>query len=444
MFTTDRQTIHELQIFEEGKNANSIETLFASGLTPGGKLKLEQLLLYPTDEQTILQQRTKTIGYFMRQKSNLPTNLKHLELIEIYLRLMYESERFSVFNWHLRRIRNKFIPDNRLYICVRGTKAIKTIIEDCQHWTCSKENFPEELKDFREKIKAIITHFERTRALKKRKMSWTEYGQLDYCFRQSKRLKIKELLDLLYELEVLRNVAEIAKKHDFCLPEYINTHSYLNIKGLYHPFLSKPVTNNCSLSSEKPVCFLTGPNMAGKSTYMKAAGVAIYLAHVGFPIPATYMKLSLFHGIFTTINLPDRLDIGYSHYYNEVRRIKQIAEKISELHEVVVIFDELFRGTNVKDAYDASLAVVKALATLHTSIFIISTHLLKVANQLRECKEIDFHCFGITKTKDGECHYTYSLQPGISEERLGMEILNRERVIETILAAKPLPQSKDL
>ena len=77
MFTTDRQTIHELQIFEEGKNANSIETLFASGLTPGGKLKLEQLLLYPTDEQTILQQRTKTIGYFMRQKSNLPTNLKH-------------------------------------------------------------------------------------------------------------------------------------------------------------------------------------------------------------------------------------------------------------------------------------------------------------------------------------------------------------------------------
>ena len=50
MFTTDRQTIHELQIFEEGKNANSIETLFASGLTPGGKLKLEQLLLYPTDE----------------------------------------------------------------------------------------------------------------------------------------------------------------------------------------------------------------------------------------------------------------------------------------------------------------------------------------------------------------------------------------------------------
>lgn len=184
--------------------------------------------------------------------------------------------------------------------------------------------------------------------------------------------------------------------------------------------------------------------MAGKSTYMKAAGVAIYLAHVGFPIPATYMKLSLFHGIFTTINLPDRLDIGYSHYYNEVRRIKQIAEKISELHEVVVIFDELFRGTNVKDAYDASLAVVKALATLHTSIFIISTHLLEVANQLRECKEIDFHCFGITKTKDGECHYTYSLQPGISEERLGMEILNRERVIETILAAKPLPQSKDL
>lgn len=51
-------------------------------------------------------------------------------------------------------------------------------------------------------------------------MSWTEYGQLDYCFRQSKRLKIKELLDLLYELEVLRNVAEIAKNMIFA---YRNT-----------------------------------------------------------------------------------------------------------------------------------------------------------------------------------------------------------------------------
>ena len=70
------------------------------------------------------------------------------------------------------------------------------------------------------------------------------------------------------------------------------------------------------------------------------------------------MELSVFKGLFTTINLSDNLSLGYSHYYNEVARVKYIVEQVRDLQEVVVVFDELFRGTNVKDAYDASCAVI--------------------------------------------------------------------------------------
>ena len=85
--------------------------------------------------------------------------------------------------------------------------------------------------------------------------------------------------------------------------------------------------------------------MAGKSTYMKAFGVAVYLAHCGFPVPASRMELSPFRGLFTTINLSDNLSLGYSHYYNEVARVKYVVEQVRDLEDVVVVFDELFRGT---------------------------------------------------------------------------------------------------
>ena len=176
---------------------------------------------------------------------------------------------------------------------------------------------------------------------------------------------------------------------------------------------------------------MTGPNMAGKSTYMKSVGIAVYLAHIGFPVPAGRMELSIFKGLSMTINLSDNISLGYSHYYSEVMRVKQVGEQIAALRDMVVIFDELFRGTNVKDAYDASLAVISAFAGLNRSMFVISTHILEVASHLEYREKIDFRFFEI-ENNDGRFYYTYRLKPGVSAERIGMYILNRERVVETI------------
>lgn len=96
-----------------------------------------------------------------------------------------------------------------------------------------------------------------------------------------------------------------------------------------------------------------------------------------------------------------------------------------------MIFDELFRGTNVKDAYDASFAVISSLAGLRRSMFMISTHIIEVAEELKSYDTIDFRCFEI-RMEDREPCYTYRLHPGVSCERVGMYILNREKVVEMI------------
>lgn len=172
--------------------------------------------------------------------------------------------------------------------------------------------------------------------------------------------------------------------------------------------------------------------MAGKSTFMKSFAISIFLAHVGFPVPAGRMEFSVREGMFTTINLPDNLSMGYSHFYAEVLRLKRVAQEVRKTPNLVIIFDELFRGTNVKDAYDATLAVTEAFSEIRNCTFMISTHIIEVGEVLKErCSNIKF-IYLPTVMEGSKPVYTYRLEPGITNDRHGMIIINNERIIETI------------
>ena len=154
------------------------------------------------------------------------------------------------------------------------------------------------------------------------------------------------------------------------------------------------------------------------------------MAHAGFPVPAEKMDISVLTGLYTTINIADSLNSGYSHFYSEVLRVKYVANELKE-NRALVIFDELFRGTNVKDAYDGTLAVVEALTEVKNSFFAVSTHIVEAAYKLNDTSNIQFAYLEIIK-RDNIPEYTYKLKEGISENRLGMYILQQEKLIETI------------
>ena len=178
--------------------------------------------------------------------------------------------------------------------------------------------------------------------------------------------------------------------------------------------------------------FLTGANMAGKSTFMKAFGINVYLAHMGFPVAAKEMQFSVLEGIYSSINVPDNLNMGYSHFYAEVLRVKKVAEEVSEEKNLVIIFDELFKGTNVKDAYDATLAVTAAFSEYRNCLFIISTHIIE-AGQVLKKEQDNIQLLYLPTIMNGTVPaYTYKLQPGISSDRHGMMIIENEGILELL------------
>jgi DNA mismatch repair ATPase MutS len=148
-------------------------------------------------------------------------------------------------------------------------------------------------------------------------------------------------------------------------------------------------------------------------------------------VPAQAFGTTIFHGLITTVNLADSVSQGYSHFYAEVRRVKDVAQKIRENRRLVVIFDELFRGTNVKDATDASLRVIDALAGIKGCLFLVSTHIVEIAPRLETNPSIFFTCFASTM-EGGIPWYDYKLQPGVSNERAGMTILQNEGVLQML------------
>jgi DNA mismatch repair protein MutS len=169
---------------------------------------------------------------------------------------------------------------------------------------------------------------------------------------------------------------------------------------------------------------------------MKSLGVALFLAHMGFPVPAASMEFSALDGMYTTINLPDNLGTGASHFYAEVLRVKKVAKELRMSKRLFVLFDELFRGTNVKDAYEATIAITSAFAGKRNSLFVISTHIIEAGEVLGErCGNI--RCQYLPTRMNGHVpEYTYTLETGITADRHGMVIIENEGILDILKNGK--------
>jgi DNA mismatch repair ATPase MutS len=260
-----------------------------------------------------------------------------------------------------------------------------------------------------------------------------QLARYDHLIRHTLRDEVEQILDFIYHLDVYIAVSDIARSRNFSYAKALPKEQYVfKTVGLFHPALEKAVPNPLYLHEDENVLFLTGANMAGKSTFMKSLGIALYMAHMGFPVAARELQFSVRDGLYTSINVPDNLQLGYSHFYAEVLRVKNVAEKVAEGNDLLIIFDELFKGTNVKDAYDATLAVTKEFSTYRNSFFVISTHIIEVGNMLQqECDNLQFSYLP-TVMEGSVPRYPYTLTTGITNDRHGMLIIENERILEMI------------
>jgi DNA mismatch repair protein MutS len=145
-------------------------------------------------------------------------------------------------------------------------------------------------------------------------------------------------------------------------------------------------------------------------------------------VPAAQMQLSFFDGILSNINVIDNIAKGESYFYNEVQRIKATVEKVTNGKKWLILIDELFKGTNVQDAMKCSSTVIEGLLKIKNSIFILSTHLYEIGDELKKHPNICFNYFE-TSVIDDQLSFSYQLKEGISNDRLGYLILKKEGVV---------------
>ncbi|MEX6688420.1 DNA mismatch repair protein MutS [Danxiaibacter flavus] len=246
------------------------------------------------------------------------------------------------------------------------------------------------------------------------------------------RHEMLDLVDLYSQLDAYYSMATAHMQYQLAFPEFIESaQPAFEVKELYHPLLSTPVAYDIALSPEQNFLFLTGANMAGKSTFIKAVGVSVFLAHLGMGVPANYMKLSLFDGLLSNIQVEDNIIKGESFFFNEVQRIRKTIDKISDGKKWLILIDELFKGTNVQDAMKCSTTVIEGLRKMKNAQFILSTHLYEIGDSLKQYPNIIFRYFE-TEVNDDQLVFSYHLKEGISNDRLGYLILKREGVVNML------------
>lgn len=434
-FELDRQTINDLEIFGNGRSDNSIFNFYNQTKTRGGKNYLQKLMENPLADIQELRSRTAVIKFIALTGFDLKINSGQFDFIEHYFRLNTPPLKNNPVDAFFRNLSYQLKPSNDYYLIQSGIQQLKFLFKHLKErfTVLNQRDVPPHLHDLMQGLKEFVEHRDFADLHRKGdKIHYSSLSRLDYMLRKKHHHQLQAFRRSMYALDAYISLGKVATTHKLAFPEYSeSTRPTISLTNLFHPLLPNAVPYDVEVTELNNLYFLTGPNMAGKSTFLKSLGLALYTSHLGFPVPASSMKTSIYHGIITTINLSDNINRGYSHFYSEVKRVKEVALKLKEKNRLLVIFDELFRGTNVKDAFDASLLIIESFARISKSTFCVSTHITEVAEKLDQHSTIEFKYFD-SELVDGAPVYSYKLKDGVSHERLGMHIVRNENIVEIL------------
>jgi MutS domain V len=240
-------------------------------------------------------------------------------------------------------------------------------------------------------------------------------------------------LDAWYELEALSSLANFAYLNpDYHMPEIVSPRkqgvaTLFQAQALGHPLIDKEhkVANDFQLDTLGEIVLVTGSNMSGKSTFLRTVGINLCLAYAGTVVNAISLRTSLFE-IYACIRVTDSLADGYSYFYAEVRRLRDLLRLLSDDADYPLFFliDEIFRGTNNYERLIGSASYIEALIG-KKCVGAISTHdleLVKLADTLPEIHNMHFR----EDIIDGKMVFDYLLRHGPSPTRNALKIMQME------------------
>uniref|UniRef100_A0A670IUL7 MutS homolog 4 n=1 Tax=Podarcis muralis TaxID=64176 RepID=A0A670IUL7_PODMU len=230
-----------------------------------------------------------------------------------------------------------------------------------------------------------------------------------------------KLSDAVSMLDMLQSFAHACTLSDYVRPEFTDT---LAIKEGWHPVLEKisfekPVANNTYITEGSNFIIITGPNMSGKSTYLKQIALSQIMAQIGSFVPAEYSSFRIAEQIFTRIGMDDDIETNSSTFMKEMKEIAYIIQNAND--RSLIIIDELGRGTSAEEGIGICYAVCEYLLNLK-AFTLFATHFLELCQIDALYPNVENNYFEVQHVRSSygsreKIAYTYVLSKGHTEEK---------------------------
>lgn len=241
--------------------------------------------------------------------------------------------------------------------------------------------------------------------------------------------KIREIADCIAKADVLTSLSEIAVENNYCKPEIDESDDFI-VKNGRHAVLEKIlplgeyVPNDLDLKSKSTndstqFMILTGPNMAGKSTYMRQNALIAILAQIGSWVPADYVKLGVVDKVFTRVGASDDLTLGQSTFMVEMIETSFILNTATD--RSFILLDEIGRGTSTYDGVAIAWSVVEYIATKVGARCIFATHYHELNVMTKTYPQIKNYRITITEN-NGEIEFLRKIVQGGASKSYGIQV----------------------
>jgi DNA mismatch repair protein MutS len=239
----------------------------------------------------------------------------------------------------------------------------------------------------------------------------------------------------LAQLDVLCGFAEVAAHHGYCRPR-VAAGGTLLLREARHPVVEQVsrepfVPNDVALDDESRVVLLTGPNMGGKSTYLRQVALAAVLAHAGSFVPASSAELPLLDRVFTRVGATDDLARGESTFMVEMIETANILRYATR--NSLVVLDEVGRGTSTYDGLSLAWAIVEHLHEVSGSFTLFATHYHELTELTRTLGRVRNSTMAVREWRD-QVVFLHRVVPGAADRSYGIHVARLAGLPEPVVA----------
>ncbi len=251
-------------------------------------------------------------------------------------------------------------------------------------------------------------------------------------------VRIQKTAKAVAHLDVLASLAYVAEQNHYCRPK-LNENGTIDIKGGRHPVVEKMIHNDMFISNDtyldnhkQRISIITGPNMAGKSTYMRQSALIVLMAQIGSFVPADSANIGIVDRIFTRVGASDDLASGQSTFMVEMTEVANILRNATS--NSLLILDEIGRGTSTFDGLSIAWAVVEHISNpkLLGAKTLFATHYHELTELEGKLNNVNNYCIAV-KEKGDDIVFLRKIVPGGADKSYGIQVAKLAGLPDSVL-----------